>query len=437
MTDAENSSSSAFRSNEPTAEQMLAMALEKQATDPASVQYNDLAGVMSEPVFDATNSSKATTIYGDSGLMAFVENQRQRLRLLAQVEGMMETSRLKISEPINDCYQSYQEIRRLDSRTPDIEALVGATIDATPAMFTKKENRTSADDQALANLAFEAIWEIGEMAVNSYQANNARNGYSTNYGKARRMAWKEFTDRAPSRYSASPVIRNASSGQDALEVYINHSLANTYINDVIQIRNNTGRNLTKCTLLIELEGISADSAEQSLYEYHFHYVDNWPVGESRIVWYPSRSFSGMATNQSVDVIKKVGIVLYSDQLTVLWNSDLSGSSYDNVVKEWADKYLSGDKFTGKWRRKADNWFDPAGHEMVYSGDFTSFNFKELVIEAREGDKVVRIWDSKSPWVKGNKRYICHENFNDIDPEKITLFISFTGSTYEHEIHWER
>jgi hypothetical protein len=403
------------------------------ASAQANTDYNDVAVIVSEPIFDETSVKKAREAYSDGGVMSLKEYQRQRLNALRRLDAAIESAREKIGRPLLQCNSTYQEIRRLDSNTPDYEGIVKQSIAAAPAMLKKQKNRNPDDTQAIDALAIKAIWEVGAAIFNAYNLSTERDNYQRHYSTSRSTTKDVMAGLVPRRYT-TPERRPANK---AITIpYVNPSLANTYVNDVIAIRNDSGKALVACTLLVNLRGVSA-SGGASEADRHYHYVSYWPAGEYRYVWYPSRGLKGIATNESVDVIRSVEVSFYCDQFTTTATFDFGGKRYDDYVKKWADDHLKPAAFTGRWYTDAENLVDPAGFQVTYKGDISRFTVQKVTVEAIQGDRSVRIFDGESSWSSSQKKWICHRNFNPVNPSKINVIITFPGSSYEHVVFWTR
>lgn len=414
----------------------FAQKLEIQRAAPASLDYNDLAAIVSEPVFDSDSASKGSDAYTDGGVMARKEYERLRLNELRSLDGALQAAREKIAEPVWGCYNSYLEIRRLDSRTPDYESVAKRALAASPALIKKKEDRTQTDQQALNSLAATAIWEVGGAIFNSYKISTERRNYAARYNSSRQTARSAIAGLVAGRYAVSLEMEEALPGSSPVDISVNPSLANTYLNDLIELRNNSGKSLGECTLLVNLTGISATDASTQ-YDSHFHYLSYWPAGEARFLWYPSHALTGVATNESVDVIRKVDVSVYTDQCAATASLNLAGEPYDDIVKGWAEKHLPNDSFTGRWYTNAENLIDPAGFEITYKGDMSSFTVAKVVVEASDGSGSFRMADYDSEWRSSKKKWICNRGFNPINPGKIKVTISFPGTSYEQVMVWTR
>lgn len=400
--------------------------------------YDSLARIVSEPVFDGRTVDKALDAYSDGRIMSRKEFHRQLLGSLGKLNYAHQVAREKIAEPLWNCYSTYLEIRRLDSRTPDYEGAAKATLEAAPALLKKRKDWNDDDKNAIGGLVAKGLFEIGGAIVNSYRLSSERDKYRGHYQTSRSTNCRVMSGLAARRYAASTFTAKASGGGEILDISINPSFANTYCDDCIVLRNNSGKDLTACTLVVKLSGLYAktNAAEG---DSHFHFIDKWPAGATRYLWYPSRGFSGIATNQSVDVMQKIEVLVSSDQLTSTSSLDLASGLYDKLLKEWADKHLAPSSFSGRWYTDKDNWFDPAGFEVKYNGDMRSFKFKMVIVEASAGLRSVRIHtrDDDTVWSQGEKKWICHKDFNSINPSKVKVIIWFPGSSYEHVVTWNR
>lgn len=391
--------------------------------------YNSLAAIISEPVFNAKSINQASKSYKDAAIMARKEFQRQRLAKLKRLSGSTESARNKISTDVGRCYSSLREIRRLDSTTPDYEGLVMKSLNATPSLLKNEENRTGSDNQAIDELAGKILWEVGAALVNSYNLSVERDNYKARYRASRFTTNDEMTRLVASRYTGTSRKSNKVS---IATIY--PSIAGTYINDTIAVRNDSGENLEACTFLIRLNGINAASGGSEA-DRHFHFVSYWPKGTTRYFFYPSRTFSGIGGNASVDVIRKVDVYFYSDQFYTTSSYSFTSQKYDAHVKKWAAENLPGKHFTGRWRSAADNLIDPAGFEVTYKGKLSSFTVDKVTIEAVNGTQSIRIYNGEKKWKSSQMKWICHDNFNKISPKKVNVIISFPGSSYQHTFTW--
>lgn len=395
--------------------------------------YNDLAAIVSEPIFDESSVKKARDAYTDGVVMSLKEYQRQRLNGLGHLDASIQDAREKISETLWKCNNSYQEIRRLDSNTPDYEGLAKETIAALPALLKNQKDRNTNDTQAITTLSTKAFWEVGSAIANLHNLSVERDKYRKYYGSSRSTTDEAMIGLLQRRYTTSEY---RSSDKAITIPFVNPSLANTYINDIIAIRNDSGKDLTACTVRVKLDGINATSGDSET-DKHFHYVSYWPAGEYRYVWYPSRALRGIATNQSVDVIHKVEVIFVCDQFFTIANFDFRDKRYDDYLEKWANEHLKPAYFTGRWYTNKETYFDPAGFEVAYKGDIAQFTVQRVTVEAIQGNRSVSIYDASSQWSFSKKKWICHRDFNTINPSKINVIITFPGSSYKHVIYWER
>lgn len=392
--------------------------------------YDSLAAIVSEPVFTRDGVQKAIDSYRDSGVMTRKELQRQRLSGLKQLDSSIDPTRRKIAAIYTSCYNSLREIRRLDSNTPDYEGLVMKSLKATPALLKSQDSRNAYDNRSLDDLAGKVIWEVGKAIVNSYNLSVEQDNYKKHYRDSRFTANDLLGKLVSKRYAGVP---KKTSGTVSI-ASINYSLANTYVNDCIGIRNDSGKNLTGCSLFLMMKGSNADT-KATEYDRHFHYVNYWPPGTTYYFWYPSKSFSGIGGNASVDVLQQLDVYFYSNEEWRTVNHKISQESYDKALKDWALKNLPGKDFTGRWRKASDNIVDPAGFEVTYRGELHSFTVEKVTIEAVNGTQSKRVFNGDNKWNRNQMKWICHDNFNSIAPAKVNVHISFPGSTYQRTISW--
>lgn len=404
---------------------------QNNATTQSASNYNDVAAIVSEPIFDATSVENGLRAYTDSGIILRKEYQRQRLNEMRPLDDITQSACKKIRKTLQKCRQSYQEIRRIDNKTPDYEGIVRKALASTPALLKDQQERSINDTQMIDDLTWKVMWEIGKEIFKSYTLSVERNNYSKHYNTSRYIINDSMSSLVKRRYAGS---KKCLADNTISISHVTPSFANTYIKDVIGFLNVSGQDLVACTLLIKLRGIHA-SSKHSGGDLHFHYVNYWPAGEYRYVWYPSRALRGIGTNQSIDVIRNVEVNFFSDQLCTNATCNIDSNLYDAWVKEWADENLKPGCFTGRWYTKDENFIDPAGFEVKYEGDINRFAVQRVTVEAIQGNRSVRIYDDEAEWSSSQKKWICHQDFNSIDPSKLNVIITFPGSSYEHILHW--
>ena len=287
----------------------------------------------------------------------------------------------------------------------------------------------------VTRLATKAVWEIGGAIVNAYNLSTERENYASNY-KTSRLKNEEAMSELAARRAASPGKDKPEANKAVVVAWVNPSLANTYINDCIELRNDSRKDLTTCSLFVKLTGTNAGNGTTEN-DNHFHFVSYWPAGESRYLWYPSKSKRGVATDESVDVITDVDVVVISDQIETKASFKFAGKKYDDYIESWANENLKPADFGGRWYNDADNLFDPAGFNVTYNGKMSTFNVKQILVRATNGNRSETIRHTKYYWNSGETKWICHKNFNTVYPKKVEVIITFPGSSYEHVMVWNR
>lgn len=395
--------------------------------------YSEIAATLSEPSFTGESDDDAMARFADGNIIRRVEFQRQRLDSFSGLAGAERDAVSAVEEDLFACYSTYDEIRRLDSTAPDVVGAVSDALKAAPAVAKSwnHESLTSSDKDAVNTAVSKMMWEAGAAIYNAYSLKQQQKQYKADYSRARHRAYDEMLklDTA-GRYDNAP---SALLGK-GLWITVHPSLAGTYSFDIIDIRNDTGKDLTSCSLFVQLKGIFRQSGK-ACDDQHFHYIGAWKAGTTRHFWYPSVSYDGIAADQSVDVIRSVNDSLDCDQVRFNWLMDYPVSSYDADVKAWAEEHLKGDSFNGKWNRFNSNIFEEDGFEVTYDGDLSSFVLNRVTITATSGSWCKKVYSDERIWSKGyeNKKIIEHRDFNEHRPSEVEMSISFPGSTYRREL----
>ncbi len=148
--------------------------------------YATVARAVASPLPNDRDTLK--NAYTDGQLMLRVELAQQTLQSLSTAASDLAAPRRNILQHLDSCHRSMQEIRRLDNTMPDIEAIAGKVLRASPALLrTDPSNgkRIPADTQAVDELAGIVIRESIKTIADAWKASRERDTYREQYRLAR------------------------------------------------------------------------------------------------------------------------------------------------------------------------------------------------------------------------------------------------------------
>jgi hypothetical protein len=395
--------------------------------------YATLAEALASPV--AFDADEAVKCHSDKVVLLRMELARQQLTALSPWPSDMTSHRLKFLERLGDAHTSLEKQREYDKTIPDYEGLAKKGLNSGPGlikMATKKEaDLTEEDKQALGELAGKAALELGKAAWNSFKASRQRDAYQTSYAALRKESTEAFNKAAFTQYKGVDKATGKS-----LDVQLSGSWHNTFINDLLSLRNDTGKDLTNCTILVSINGYNAKTNEKEG-DSHMHYLAKWPADKTIYASYPSRANTGIATNESADSIESVTVTFFSDQCWDQIKYTYAGKDYDKDVQSCIETRVKP-KFHGKWFAYDKHTFYDNGFQFWYEGDLSSFPVWFVTVTVTQGakEKSLRFDIRENKMVAGNKRYLSSAAFNEFaNPDKVVLKFEFPRSSYTYEATW--
>jgi hypothetical protein len=401
------------------------------AAAPAQVDesYARMAGVLSSPIYLDVDSAKDS--HADTAVMLRMAMARQQLMGISQVQPELASVRFEMLRNLETCHLSIENLRRLNQYVPDVEGLAKRTIVAAPGLYkTYNEQDLDKDDQkALGDLAFKAGAEVVGGLVNAYQASTERTAYQAAYAKTRTDAKKAIIGLCQDQYRSS----NAAVSLN-LTVQVDGSWNNTFAKDWVDLRNDTGRDLTNCTIVVSLAGTNATTgADES--DSHVHYLTRWPAGKWLYAPYPSRAANGIATNESVDCIDSVKVTVLSEQSSGTVEHTYTGEALDEDVRRYVTSSLKP-KFSGQWFNYTNHTFYDNGFDLSFEGSFSALPASRIDVKITEGTLVKTLYWNLAPGSGlPGKHYFSDPRFNGWNPDRVEVTLSFPKSSYQHVVAW--
>lgn len=178
---------------------LAALGLASLALAPASARatapeesdgYGTIADALASPLFKTFD--EATKGYEDTAVMVRLEMARKRLRGMSEVPPTAARVRDDALGYLDACGWSLEELRRLNSQTPDVEGIATKALEASPALLRERDPETGArrltpeDEQALGELAVKTLTEVFTGLYNGWQSWTEWDKYQANYRSARR-----------------------------------------------------------------------------------------------------------------------------------------------------------------------------------------------------------------------------------------------------------
>lgn len=394
--------------------------------------YTVLASALSSPLFTSVKS--ADHGYADAVVLLRMEIARQKLREMVSPPPGLGAIRDSALRTLDACHRSMERLRELDKYMPDIERLARDALKSTPALYREVAGKplTASDTNAIADLAVGIIVETGRALFNAYEMNAERRAYRSAYDETRRGARLLLAQACAAQYRGVPTATF-----DVLKVDLDGSWNNTFDCDWLSLRNDSGKDLTKCTILVELDGWNAKSGARET-DSHVHYINRWPADMWLFGRYMARNDRGIADNESVDTIETVTFSVYSEQYRNHITYAYVGKEFDTDVERFVKQDLKP-KFTGGFRSYDSHLIFDNGFHLAYEGTLTSIPLSYVTVKIIEGTatKAIR-WSidgermSAGSWGKT----FSDERFNGWNPDKAEITLEFPHSDYHHVLYFD-
>jgi hypothetical protein len=391
-----------------------------------------MAEAVASPIYFDFEAAKKS--HEDSTLMLRVEMARQRLVALSPTRTDLVAARSELLGNLDSCHWSMENLRRLDKYVPDYAGLAGRTLLAAPGLYKQynEDDLTKNDEKALGDLVGKAIGEVINGISNAYQASTERTAYQSAYVKARSAGKKVIAELCPNAYRSTNAL-----GSIDLAIDVDGSWNNTFSADWVRMRNDSGRDLTDCTLFVSIDGTNATTGAAES-DSHVHFLPRWPAGKWAYAPYPSRSAGGIATNESVDSIDKVKVAVFSEQATGSVEHTYAGAQFDADVERWVDSALKP-KFSGQWCSYTNHTFYDNGFDFSVEAEFSPFPVQDVTVTLHEGTLETSLtWSLPGGTMSTGflgKRYLSSSSFNAWDPDKVEVTLTFPKSGYKRVLTW--
>jgi hypothetical protein len=215
-----------------------------------------------------------------------------------------------------------------------------------------------------------------------------------------------------------------------LSIDLNGSIGGVYDSDCLWLRNDSGREITDCTLMVDLAGRTGTPATPQTRR-QLHYISSWPAGEWRVARYPSSTFSGIARDQSLDLIERVTVELYSQEFrnTIIYNY-ANTDEFDRDIKALMN---GGVKLSLKRHDKTA--LSKAGVTIKHTGGTPVLPVSFMTVRYLGGldNPAVRFHLQVGMWNAGDNgaKFLSSELFNEASPRTIQVELEFPGTSYKH------
>lgn len=205
----------------------------------------------------------------------------------------------------------------------------------------------------------------------------------------------------------------------------------TFDSDIAWFRNDSGRDLTDVTIFVTLYGVhGADRSSAS--DRHMHYVSRWPAGEYRMARYAASSLDGIISNEAVDTVQTIRVEVYSQELKSILDFSYANTKEidDDLEQLWSGE--SRPQITGSFA--TDNFFGNAAAYLYLDGGLNSMPAPTATVTLTEGERVETetFYPSSNVWRTGNFNCLKFQSeaFNDMDPDSMTVELSFPDTAYK-------
>ena len=384
--------------------------------------YETLAAAITSPIFNSYEESMDG--FADGKVIYRLELARQTLETLKASDPAVAALCTKALDPLEECDASLKRLRVYDATVPDYSGIADAAIHAAPGLVRKDDsgNLLPDDQQAKNALERKVVWEIGKAIYNSVEASEERDAYHKDYEQGRASVHQPLFDLAKVQYANVGTLASADD-KSAIGISMQGSLSATYSSDDVYLVNNSGKDLTRCTISVSLDGDSSAGVANS--DWHMHYVKSWPAGATLVAHYPSKTAVGIATDESVDRIHKVSLALFTEQGTADETYDYSKEDYE---KQLQDNYKNrlNPSFTGKYYPSEQNMVEDSSFEVTMNGGISRFPVSRVTVTLHEGaNTIARYWDiEKGTWDAGELKHFEAKDFDGWHPDKVDVTLEF-------------
>lgn len=395
--------------------------------------YATIVSALASPAY--LDVTQLATSHSDTAVMIRMEIARSKLKLMRAAEPKITGARDKILPGLEACNRSMENLRQLDRYMPDIGGIVGKAIDTAPAVYKTavEQDLNKSDNDAIADLIAKVGVEAVNLVVNAYQSSVERSNYINSYRTVRSSVFGVIVPLSDSRYERVPWT-----SEDLVKVDFDGSWNNTFIRDTLCLRNDSGKDLTNCTIFVKLKGRHAQSGEVEQ-DSHVHFISHWAKGKWLYAPYPSRGASGIASNESVDCVETITVWLLSDQFCKQLDYTYSGDEYDQDLEVYIKDYLDPSAFKGSWFNYENFTFFNRGLQLIYDGKLSRFPVSHINVEVTDGVfKQALRWsinDEKMQSGSFGKQWLSDARFNRYNPDKVTITLEFPYSEITKTIEW--
>jgi hypothetical protein len=316
----------------------------------------------------------------------------------------------------------------------DVEGVAENLLNSSPALWKKAVDRplTRDDQQAAAELLVKLGVEGGKWLWNEFRLSQKKADYLAACADLRATSKQAIRDACEVAYQEAPL---SAAADFAFEV--DASWSESFVADYVYVRNDTGKDLTQCTLFIRLQGKTA-KGDQDEFDLHLHYLPLWRAGEVISMIYPGRTWEGFATNQSVCTLTEVGLTYYAQQQRGYQRYLYKGTPYDEDVKRYLEDIV---KPTFRGMVDADGgFFDTTPYfEATFEGGLDRFPTDTASIRFKQGTREETLhWNWRGYWRSGSageQEFKSEEIRNFPQAEEVELTIGFPESDYKYVVTW--
>ncbi len=220
--------------------------------------------------------------------------------------------------------------------------------------------------------------------------------------------------------------------------------------DDLCMTNETGEDLTGCTLLVTLATGSPDTSEEATRK-HLHFVSRWPKGESLVATYHNSGSRRIARDETFRFVQRVTVELLSDQYQGTTDYEYWNSAERRAdIQDYCDRYTSID---GRFFTEVDGLFskgdglhhsDAGVRVWLNAADgktAPTLALSGIAITVREGGRSATSSWRGFTWQGGGLvpfKDFYSKDFNGFrDPDAYEVRLRFYGTDYEHVQRFNR